>query len=88
MTIDPDVPPPWVTALFTFLHPVQIATIEAFEWVGEPISAFGIYQLLDRTWPLPTVRYHVRRLADQGVLEVRYSEPRRGSAERYYGLAG
>jgi predicted transcriptional regulator len=80
-------PPAWETALFSLLHPVQIAAIEAFWWIGEPLSSSLVYEILERTWPFGTVAYHVSRLSKKGVLEERYREPRRGATEHFYGLA-
>jgi hypothetical protein len=83
----PEAAPAWSTALFSLLHPAQIAMVEAFEWIEEPMSATILYQVLGRTFVLGTIAYHVRRLADAGVLTLRYSEPRGGTREHFYGLA-
>jgi hypothetical protein len=95
-TLEPDLPavsdapnlPAWEAAFFSLLHPVQIAAVEAYEWIDEPMSPHMSYELLGGTWALGTVSYHVRRLADQGVLEERYREPVRGALAHYYVLAG
>lgn len=79
-------PPAWETSLFSLLHPVQIAAVEAFDRIDQPLSSLLVYEVLGRAWPLGTVAYHVRRLADKGVLEERYREPRRGATEHFYGL--
>jgi hypothetical protein len=81
-----DAPPVWEAAFFSLLHPVQIAAVEAFAWIEEPLSSVLLYELLDRTWPFTNVAYHVRRLALNGVLEERFSEPRRGASEHFYEL--
>lgn len=88
-TKDPEGPPapPWEEALFSLLHPVQVATVEAYEWIGEPMSPRLVYEVFGRTWPVGTVAYHVRRLASQGVLRERYREPARGTVAHYYQLA-
>jgi hypothetical protein len=80
-------PPAWETALFSLLHPAQIAAVEAHAWIGEPMSANLLHQVLGGAWPLGTIGYHVRRLAAKGVLEERYREPVRGVVEHFYGLA-
>jgi hypothetical protein len=79
--------PAWSTALFSLIHPVKVASVEAFLWTGEPMSALAVYESLARNWSLGTVAYHVRRLAEAGVLVDRFIEPRRGAHERFYALA-
>jgi hypothetical protein len=79
--------PAWSTALFSLIHPAKVAAVEAFLWTGEPMSALAVYKSLARDWPLATVGYHVRRLAEVGVLVERFVEPRSGAYERFYTLA-
>jgi hypothetical protein len=78
--------PAWEAAFFSLLHPAQVAAVEAFGWIGEPMSSRVLYEVLDRAWPHGTVGYHVRHLAAGGVLEELYREPVRGVREHFYGL--
>jgi hypothetical protein len=88
MSAEPGSPQPaWSIAFFSLLHPVQIAAVEAFEWTGEPMSALMVYEVLGREWPFGTVAYHVRRLAESGVLARRWVEPVRGAHEHFFLLA-
>jgi hypothetical protein len=76
----------WSEAFYSLLHPAQIAILEAFLWIEQPLSP----TLLARSfgnWQFNTLSYHVRRLAQAGVLVWRFSEPRRGAAEHFYELA-
>jgi hypothetical protein len=79
--------PAWSTALFSLIHPVKVAAVEAFLWTGEPMSALAIYESLARRWSFGTVAYHVRRLAETAVLVERFVERRSGAYERFYVLA-
>lgn len=79
--------PAWEEALFSLLHPVQVAAVAAYEWIEEPMSPHLVYEVLGRTWPLGTVSYHVHRLATHGVVRERFREPVRGTMARYYQLA-
>ena len=79
--------PGWSTALFSLIHPLKVATVEAFCLIGEPMSGLLVYEVLGRPASFGTVSYHVRRLAEVGVLVELYVEPRRGAHERFYGLA-
>jgi hypothetical protein len=86
MTVDPPPQLSWETALFSLLHPAQIAAVEAHAWIGEPMSSHLLHEVLGGSWPLGTIAYHVRRLAQKGVLKERYREPVRGVVEHFYGL--
>jgi hypothetical protein len=44
-----------------------------------------VYEALDKAWPFGTFSDHVRRLAEKGVLEECYREPRRGATDPFYG---
>jgi hypothetical protein len=78
--------PPWSKGLFSLLHPVQIGMVEAFAWIDDPMSATLLFEVFGRTVRLGTIAYHLRRLADAGVLVWRYDEPRRGTHEHFYAL--
>jgi hypothetical protein len=82
-----ETPAAWSAAFYSLLHPVQIAALEAFLWIEEPMSALLMHHVLGYAWEFGTVAYHVRRLAGAGVLVERYSEPRRGVSEHFYALA-
>ena len=66
---------------------MQVAAVEAFLWIEEPLSSVLLHEVLERNWPFTNVAYHVRRLALNGVLEERFSEPRRGASEHFYELS-
>lgn len=87
MSPDPQERPAWETALFSLLHPLQVAAVEAYEWIGEPMSAHLLHDVLGGAWSPGTVGYHVRRLAATGVLVERYTEPVRGAVAHFYVLA-
>jgi hypothetical protein len=79
--------PAWSSAFFSLIHPVQVAAVEAFAFIGEPMSALVVYEVLGRSSSFGTVAYHVRRLAERGVLVERYTEPVRGAHQHFYALA-
>jgi hypothetical protein len=87
MTVNQHPQSRWETALFSLLHPAQIAAVEAHAWIGEPMSANLLHHVLGGKWSFGTVAYHVRRLAEKGVLEERYRQPVRGTIERFWVLA-
>jgi hypothetical protein len=73
----PDLPP----------NPVRVATVEACAWIGEPLSARLLHEVLGPAADFPTVAYHLVRLADAGVLVNPPSDESEGSAEHFYTLA-
>jgi hypothetical protein len=78
--------PAW-SALFSVLHPAEIAMVEAFEWIDEPMSADVLEDVLERTFPLGTVDYHLRGLAGAGVVVEHHRIGRGRPFERFYVLA-
>jgi hypothetical protein len=78
--------PNWETALYGTMHPLQVALLEAFAWVNRPLSPTLVVQLFDREYALNNIAYHVRRLADAGVIHQVDSIPRRGATEHLYRL--
>jgi DNA-binding transcriptional ArsR family regulator len=84
----PSEAPAWSAAFFSLIHPAKVAIVEALERTGEPMSAVALYYVLDGEWSFGTVAYHVRRLAERGVLEERFQGRVRGATEHFFGLAG
>lgn len=84
---DPNRVPAWSAAFYSLIHPAQVAAVEAFLFIEAPMSALVVYEVLGREWSFGTVAYHVRRLAERGVLDERYVEPVRGAHEHFFLLA-
>jgi hypothetical protein len=83
---DRSIGPAW-SALFSLLHPAEIAMVEAYEWIEEPMSADVLEDVLERTFPLGTVDYHLRRLAAAAVVVEHHRIGRGRPFERFYLLA-
>lgn len=71
---------------------MQVAIVEAFLWIGEPLSAKDFSQMfagqIDRSATGTSyMSYHVRQLAKVGVLEPDGTETVRGAVRRFYRLA-
>ena len=79
-------PTPWEKCIPTFLHPLKVAIIEAMLWVEEPLSARLIELLLDDGTDLTLLAYHLRCLAEAGVVTKVRAEPVRGVVQTYYEL--
>ncbi len=62
----------------------RCAAFEALAWVGEPTSALCLFELLGRDPDFPSVAYHVRRLAEAGLVAERPATAPGGSLELRY----
>ncbi|HEX6687233.1 MAG TPA: hypothetical protein VF085_01045 [Solirubrobacterales bacterium] len=40
----------WAALPEKTLHPLRVPILEAFRWIGEPLSAVGIVDVLDVRW--------------------------------------
>jgi hypothetical protein len=74
----------WSCLVDLFIHPAKIAIIEAFHWIGQPMSPSELEKILDSKWDLETLAYHTKFLRDGAILESRGNRAVRGSRETYY----
>lgn len=75
----------WGTLVPHVVHPAKVAAIEALLWMEQPLSCNELVNLLDsEEFYLSLVSYHVRLLAEFGVLLRVDSRQRRGATETYY----
>jgi hypothetical protein len=78
--------PSWEVALYGTMHPLKVALVEAFAWVDQPLSPALVVHLFDGQFSINNIAYHVRCLAQAGVIHQVGSIPRRGATEHLYGL--
>jgi hypothetical protein len=78
--------PLWEARLLGLLHPAVVEIVEACLWIDEPLSASLLVRVFDGSYPLNKLAYHVRRLAEAGVLELVSTTPRRGAIEHFLRL--
>lgn len=84
---DPSLQPdPWVCLLSKVVHPVKVAVMEAFLWIGEPLSKSELTRLFgDRQqFYMALVSHHVDGLDRCGILEVLTTREFRGATKTYY----
>ena len=75
----------WDGLLAHLLHPTQFQIIEAMHWIGLPVSANQLVEVLDRK-DLSAVSYHLRRLKTLKIARLRSVRRVRGAKERFYEL--
>jgi hypothetical protein len=76
----------WAALVPRVVHPARVAIIEAMLWVGRPISATEMVQMIDEEVGVSSLSYHFRVLADRkvGVIEQVDRRQARGSEEKLY----
>lgn len=63
-------------------HPLRWQILTAMRAAPQQLSPNALQARLDQ--PLGNVSYHVRILADHGLIECVRTEPRRGALEHFY----
>jgi hypothetical protein len=76
----------WGTLAGRLLHPTQLAVVEALHWVEGPLSPVQLVRLFGNGERLPLVAYHVRRLANLGVIRETETRQVRGAVEHFFRL--
>lgn len=67
------------------VHPAKVVVIEAIRWIGQPLSATEMTKSVDDDeFPLSTISYHVRKLAEFGAIQPVRQRQVRGSVETFY----
>jgi hypothetical protein len=77
----------WDSLVPHLVHPVKVAIIEAMEWVDVPLSPRELDRIFDEQFGLSLVAYHVRTLAEVGVVEKVGQQPVRGALQTFYALS-
>ena len=77
----------WDALIARLIHPTQLAVIEAMLWIDRPLSSAELVRVFDGEVVLSSVAYHVRRLAELGVLEQTGTRQVRGAIEHFFRLA-
>jgi hypothetical protein len=75
----------WIRLVAQTVHPTKVAVIEALLWIGEPLSASELNQMLgESTHGISLLQHHLRALVRLKVLEVAAHRRARGAVESYY----
>lgn len=77
---------PWEECVPHFLHPVKVAVLEAFLWIDEPFSPKHLEEMSDGEIGVSLAAYHMRTLAQHGLLEISHQRPVRGALQTFYQL--
>lgn len=81
----------WGALVPLVVHPVKVAIIEALSWIGEPLSAVDLKQVVAEEIPQSSsssstsyVSYHVGGLAKLGVIVKVGERQVRGAVKKSY----
>jgi hypothetical protein len=74
----------WASLIDDQVHPVKVAVVEVLRLVGGPLSARDLWLIGVGEPAYSTVCYHVKALADLGLIEQTHRRPARGSVEKFY----
>ncbi len=70
------------------VHPTQVEILSAMEWIDDPVSPVALTDVLEkRKQGVGHVGYHMRKLAEHGMLSLKSTRPVRGAVEHFYLLA-
>jgi hypothetical protein len=76
----------WDTLVSRVLHPIQLSMVEALIWIGLPISPSDLSQMYGGEFTNSHTGYHVKVLADHGIVELSGTEQVRGVTRHLYVL--
>jgi DNA-binding transcriptional ArsR family regulator len=77
----------WGVVAPLLVHPVKVAVIEAHDELDRPLSSAELMRHFSRAdMGLSRIAYHVRVLAELGILEKVSQRQVRGSVETFYRL--
>lgn len=77
----------WDALIPISVHPVKVAIIEALQWIAVPLSPRELDRLFDEELGVSLISYHMRTLADAGVVEKVRQQSVRGALQSFYTLA-
>lgn len=69
------------------VHPIKVAIVEALTWIEQPLSPKELDDVLDGEFGVSLISYHMRKLADLGVVEKVHQQAVRGALQTFYGLS-
>lgn len=74
----------WNALVPRVVYPTKVLVIEAIRWIGRPMSASELAHVFGGAFSLPAISYHMKTLADLGVLTLDRKKRVRGAWEKFY----
>jgi hypothetical protein len=77
----------WGLLVPYLVHPLKVAIIETMQWIDVPLSPKELDRIFDEQFGVSLVSYHMRTLADVGVVEKVGQQSVRGALQSFYALS-
>jgi DNA-binding transcriptional ArsR family regulator len=77
---------PWDRSVALFVHPVKVAILESMAWLEIPLSAKTLDEIFDRRFGVSLVSYHLKVLAEKGLVKKAGQRHVRGAQQTFYRL--
>jgi len=74
----------WKALAMLLAHPTKALIIQAMRWIDRPLSASDLVLVLDGKLSLSVLSYHVKTLADYGILTQVERQQVRGAWKHLY----
>lgn len=71
-----------------FVHPMKVEIIEAFLRIDAPLSAVLLHRVFEERTHLGLFAYHLKTLAEMGLVVKVGNRPARGALETFYAMSG
>jgi len=76
----------WESLVPLLVHPVKVEIIEAMAWVELPMSATDLDRIVQGQVGVSLISYHLRKLAELGVIDQVRKDNVRGAVRTFYAL--
>ncbi len=76
----------WAALVARVLHPVDVAIIEAFQWIEQPLSAADLSEVFGGKWPRAKVTHHISRLHRLDAIELSKTPTMKNFVDIHYRL--
>ncbi len=77
---------PWDHCVALFVHPIKVAILESMAWLETPLSAKTVDEMFDRQFGVTLISYHMKVLAELGLVEKSGHRHVRGALQTFYRL--
>ena len=78
----------WDLLVSRIVHPIQVVTIEALNWIGLPLAPTDLVEMFEhRPYTSSHIGYHFVALSERNVIELVDTAAVRGATKHFYVLA-
>ena len=74
----------WSGLVPQVVHPLRVAIVEALDWINQPLSPSEFRDVFEQEFGLPTIAYHVNKLAEAGAIVEVGTQSVRGATQTFF----